>query len=119
MFTHNLLQYTIKKGLQVYDRTTISTISHSSRGVALVVESGYRIKARKLIYSTGYEVVKYIDKPIVKLQSTYPTISETLSLVRPYGKDDMLIWNTADPHLYMRTTPDNRIMVGGRDEDFY
>ena len=119
MFTHNLLQYSIKKGLQVYDRTTISTISHSSRGVALVVESGYRIKSRKLIYATGYEVVKYIDKPIVKLQSIYATISETLSLVRPYWKADMLIWNTADPYLYMRTTPDNRIMVGGRDEDFY
>ncbi len=31
----------------------------------------------------------------------------------------MLLWNTADPYLYMRTTPDNRILVGGRDEDFY
>ena len=119
MFTHSLLQHNIKKGLQVYDRTTIRTITHTSKGVALLAENGYRIKAGKLIYATGYEVVKYIDKPIVKLQSTYATISETLSLERPYWNDDMLIWNTADPYLYMRTTPDNRIIVGGRDEDFY
>ena len=119
MFTHSLLQHNSKKGLEVYDRTTIKTITHSSKGVALLTENGFWIKARKLIYATGYEVVKYIDKPIVKLQSTYATISETLSLERPYWKDDMLIWNTADPYLYMRTTPDNRIIVGGRDEDFY
>lgn len=119
MFTHSLLQHNIKKGLQVYDRTTIRTITHTSKGVALLAENGCRIKAGKLIYATGYEVVKYIDKPIVKLQSTYATISETLSLERPYWNDDMLIWNTADPYLYMRTTPDNRIIVGGRDEDFY
>ena len=30
-----------------------------------------------------------------------------------------MIWNTADPYLYMRTTQDNRIIIGGRDEPFY
>src|SRR5690606_31055843 len=37
---------------------------------------------------------------------------------RPFWKDEVLIWNTADPYLYVRTTPDNRVLVGGRDEDF-
>jgi glycine/D-amino acid oxidase-like deaminating enzyme len=119
MFTHSLHQYNIKKGLEVYDRTTIHTIKHNSKGVDLLTENGHMIKARKLIYATGYEVVNYIDKPIVKLLSTYATISEPLSLERPYWKNDMLLWNTADPYLYMRTTTDNRILVGGRDEDFY
>ncbi len=119
MFTHALHRYNSKKGLEVYDRTTIRTIKHDTKGVNLVTENGYKIKARKLIYATGYEVVKYIDKPIVKLHSTYATISEALSLERPYWKDEMLLWNTADPYLYMRTTPDNRILIGGRDEDFY
>ncbi|MEI9910397.1 MAG: FAD-dependent oxidoreductase [Bacteroidota bacterium] len=119
MFTHSLHQYNIKKGLEVYDRTAIHTIKHSSRGVELLTENGYWIKARKLVYATGYEVVNYIDKPVVKLQSTYAAISEILSLERPYWKNDMLLWNTARPYLYMRTTPDNRILIGGRDEDFY
>jgi glycine/D-amino acid oxidase-like deaminating enzyme len=119
MFTHSLYQYNIKKGLEVYDRTSIHTIKHSSKGVELLTENGYRIKARKLIYATGYEVVNYIDKPIVKLQSAYASVSEPLSQERPYWKNDMLLWNTADPYLYMRTTPDNRILIGGRDEDFY
>ncbi len=119
MLTHALHQYNIKKGLEVYDRTTVSNIKHTVKGVELLTENGYRIKARKMIYATGYEVVNYIDKPIVKLQSTYATISEPMSMERPFWKNDMLIWNTADPYLYMRTTPDDRILVGGRDEDFY
>jgi glycine/D-amino acid oxidase-like deaminating enzyme len=119
MFTHALHQFNIKKHLAVYDRTSISTIKHNSNGVVLQTENGYTIKTRKLIYATGYEVVKYIDKPIVKLKSTYAVVSEPLSQERPYWKNDMLLWNTANPYLYMRTTPDNRIIVGGRDEDYY
>ncbi len=119
MFTHALHKYNSRKGLAVYDRTPISTIKHSSKGVILKTENDNTIKAEKLVYATGYEAVKYIDKPILKLQSTYAIVSETLSQEKPYWKNDMLLWNTADPYLYMRTTPDNRIIVGGRDEDFY
>ena len=31
---------------------------------------------------------------------------------------DLLVWNTADPYIYMRTTDDNRILIGGEDEEF-
>ncbi len=119
MFTHALHQFNIKKGAQVYDRTTITKINHKNNSVELETENGFKIKCKKLVYATGYEVVKYIDKPIVKLHSTYAIISESLSINKPYWKNDMLIWNTADPYLYIRTTLDNRILVGGRDEEFY
>lgn len=119
MLTHAILQYCIKKGLKVFDRTNIITINHKPRTVELLTENGYKIKTRKLVYATGYETTKYIDKPIVKLLSTYATISEPLTIEKPFWKKDCLVWNTADPYLYMRTTKDNRILVGGRDENFY
>jgi glycine/D-amino acid oxidase-like deaminating enzyme len=31
---------------------------------------------------------------------------------------DVMLWNTANPYLYMRKTSDGRIIVGGRDENF-
>jgi glycine/D-amino acid oxidase-like deaminating enzyme len=31
----------------------------------------------------------------------------------------MVLWNMADPYFYMRTTADNRVLIGGRDEPFY
>jgi len=118
-FTHCLLQDAIKKGLQVYDRAEITQIDHKKRSVLLTEETGFTISAQKMVYATGYEVVKYIDKPIVKLQSTFATISEHLPPGTQFWKDEVLLWNTADPYLYMRTTSDGRVLVGGRDEDFY
>lgn len=117
-FTHHLLQDGIKKGLEVYDRTNIVHIDHQQKKVILTTENKHRITARKMVYATGYEVVKYIKKPIVKLQSTFAIISEQANEGRPFWNNDAMIWNTADPYLYMRTTKDNRILVGGRDADF-
>lgn len=119
MLTHCLLQHKHKKGKanDIFDRTEITDIKHNKDGVVLKTESGYTIKAKKLVYATGYEVVDFIDKKIVDLLSTYAVISEQYN-ERDFWKDDVLIWNTADPYLYMRTTPDNRVLVGGRDVDF-
>jgi glycine/D-amino acid oxidase-like deaminating enzyme len=119
MFTHCLLQHKHKKGKaqDIYDRTEVTDIKHNKDGVVLKTESRYTIRAKKLVYATGYEVVDFIDKKIVDLLSTYAVISEQYN-ERDFWKDDVLIWNTADPYLYMRTTPDNRVLVGGRDVDF-
>ena len=118
-FTHALLQAGIKKGLQVFDRTNIVKIEHGQKGVTLTTATGFTIKAKKMVYATGYEVVNYIKKPIVKLLSTFATITENMDHTAPVFNKDALIWNTADPYLYMRTTTDNRILIGGRDEEFY
>jgi glycine/D-amino acid oxidase-like deaminating enzyme len=119
LFTHFLLQYCIKKGVQVFDRTNIKKFNHSRNGVVLRTENGQSIRARKLIYATGYETVNYFDKPIVKLYSTYATISEQVGQDDNFWKENVIIWNTAKPYLYLRTIENDRILVGGRDEAFY
>lgn len=119
LFTHALLQHSIKKGLKVFDRTHIKKIDHLQNGVELTTETGYSIKTKKLIYATGYEAVKYVDKKIVNLHSTFACISEQANEKAKFWKNDVLIWNTADPYLYMRTTKDRRILIGGRDEEFF
>lgn len=49
--------------------------------------------------------------------SSYAIISEVdEKLYRQYK--DVLIWNTADPYLYMRTSDDGRFLIGGEDEEF-
>ncbi len=117
MLAHCLLQYQAKKS-PIYDRTPVTDIKHTAKGVTLKTESGYTVKCNRLVYATGYEVVNYIDKDIVKLLSTYAVVSEQYN-ERYFWKDEVLIWNTANPYLYMRTTPDNRVLIGGRDVDFY
>ena len=119
LLTHRLLQYNINKGLKVYDRTQVVSIKHDRHNVQLKTQEKCIITAKKLVYATGYEVVDLISKPIVKLTSTYAIASEAFNSPIKPGKTDAVLWNTAKPYLYLRSTNDNRIIIGGRDEEFF
>ncbi len=119
LFTHSLLQFNLQKGLKVYDRTPAAIINHNRNNVQIKTHDKFIITAKKIVYATGYEVVNFISKPIVKLTSTYAIASESFNSPQKFGKNDCVIWNTAKPYLYMRTTMDNRIIIGGRDEEFF
>ena len=119
LLTHGLLQFNLRRGLKVYDRTPATSIRHNLRNVRVKTHDKFVITAKKLVYATGYEVVDFISKPIVKLASTYAIASESFNSPQKFGKNDAVIWNTAKPYLYMRTTNDNRIIIGGRDEEFF
>ena len=113
--THALLQHSIKKGLQVFDRTAIKNILYKKR--LLTTEDGYIIKAKNILNATGYEVVNFISKGIVDFYCTYAIASEQTQ-ENLFWKNNVMMWNTDDPYLYMRLTKDNRIIVGGSDEPF-
>ena len=118
-FTHALHQDSINKGARVFDRSRVIKIDHTKKGVSLKMLTGCTIKAKTLVYATGYESQKYIDKKIVDLNSTFAVCSEQGDAAGAPFKNRALLWNTADPYLYLRTTADNRILIGGRDESFY
>lgn len=119
MFTHHLHQYGIARGLRVYDRTFVEKITRHKRGVTLKTRDGVAIHARKIVYATGYEVTGFLKKKIVNLHATYATISENMPAIETPWNSDTLLWNTADPYLYLRRTGDGRLLIGGRDEKFY
>lgn len=119
MFAHNIHQYNTKKGCVVYDRTTICEIDYQPRSVKLMTADGFTIRAKKIINASGYEIEHFIRKKIVTLHATYALASEHIAGNNTFWKEDAMIWNTADPYLYMRTTTDRRILIGGRDEPFY
>ena len=115
--THALHQDAINCGAKVFDKTEISEIEHTKRGVLLKTKNGFTINAKKLIIACGYESVNYLPFNLVRLHSTFALASE------PFENDDFwyknsLIWETARPYLYMRITQDKRIIVGGKDEPF-
>ncbi len=119
LLTHKIHQYNVHKGCLVYDRTKVCHIDYLHGGVKLTTADGFTVHAKNVINASGYEIEHFIQKKIVTLHATYALASENIEGNRPFWKDDAMIWNTADPYLYMRITPDRRIIVGGRDEAFY
>jgi len=116
--THKLLGEAIKGGLEVYDRTVVSGIEASNHGVELTTGDGCRIQARKVVFATGYETPEYLDQRIVKLTSTFALATAPVDGFDGWGEDQCLIWETARPYFYARTTRDGRIIMGGADRPY-
>lgn len=114
---HELLEFNAKKGLQVFDKTEMESVKYHSTYNEVKLTSGFKIKAQKIIYCIGYESKTLIKENFVDLKSTFAMVSEQ-GLIKTKNFDDTLFWNTDDPYLYMRSTDDGRILMGGGDEDF-
>ncbi len=118
MFTHNLLSYSVvHHGLKVYDHTRAEKVSYQAHHSCVITDDQYVITCQKIVYASGYETQQMLKKKIVSLNSTYAFVSEPLNTM-PRPLQNTLIWNTQDPYLYVRSTADNRILVGGGDESF-
>ena len=116
--THKLLGEAVPRGLEVYDRTVVSGIEASNEGVELTTGDGCRVRARKAVFATGYETPEYLDQRIVKLNSTFALATAVVDSFDGWGEDQCLIWETARPYFYARTTSDGRIIMGGADRPF-
>lgn len=116
--THKLLGEATHRGLEVYDRTEVVGIETSNEGVELTTGDGFRVQARKVVFATGYETPEYLDQKIVKLNSTFALATAVVDSFDGWGENQCLIWETARPYFYARTTSDGRIIMGGADRPF-
>lgn len=114
---HDLLGYHSKKGLQVFDKTELEKVSYETDHVIAHLHTGATIKANHIVYCTGYETQELLPDKIVKLKSTYAMVSERMPHLSE-ALANTLFWNTDSPYLYMRSTADGRLLVGGEDENF-
>jgi glycine/D-amino acid oxidase-like deaminating enzyme len=116
--THSLLAYSVKHhGLKVYDHTPAVTITYQARKNSIVTDEKQIITCKKIVFASGYETQKMLKKNNITLISTYAFVSEPLKKM-PKALQNKLFWNTEDPYLYLRSTDDKRILVGGGDEQF-
>jgi len=116
-FTHDVLAYNNSRGLAIYDKTEIIKVKYGERGIRAWTSYGNIINAKKIIYCNGYESVNIIKDKFVKLLSTYAIVGERFDGDQSEIQE-LLVWNTANPYIYLRTTDDNRILIGGGDEPF-
>jgi glycine/D-amino acid oxidase-like deaminating enzyme len=117
--TQHLLKKAGKMGCQIFDLTEVKEWKPSSENVILKTTCGHTITAKHVVVACGYESQNYLPKNVTKLNSSFAIVSKPLTTKDNLWFKNSLIWETKRPYLYIRTTPDNRIIVGGRDEKFY
>jgi len=103
-----------KHGLKLYPYTEISGYQQSAKEYLLTTTGNQQIRCRYLVIAAGYEAGMFLPKNILKLVSTYVAVSEPVH-EKELWSDRCLIWETHRPYCYLRTTDDNRMMIGGED----
>ena len=113
--TQSLLARALSRGMRLFGHCELTGTRLEDGGVVARTSPGCSIRARKVVYATGYEAAAMIGANLADKQVTYAAVSEPVNdLVRWWKR--ALIWETARPYLYLRTTPDRRAMIGGLDD---
>ena len=95
----------------------IEKYNETKTGYELITEHGKTVTCKHVIICAGFESGEFLPKKVMKLLSTFAIVSHPID-PKLLWKKRALIWETREPYLYMRTTSDNRIIVGGEDEDY-
>lgn len=117
-FTHGLFDHAAKKGIRIYEDTEMNGHHYDQQLNRMVISTkkGHSIKAQRVIFAAGYEGIDIKKEKKASFVSTYTVTTNPVDdLSAWYNRT--LIWETARPYIFMRTTADNRIIIGGLDEN--
>lgn len=117
-YNHALLEYAASKGIRIFEHTEMNGHYYDKEQDKMIVstKNGHSIKARFIIFAAGYEGIEIKKEKKASFVSTYTVTTHPIKdLSEWYNRT--LIWETARPYLFMRTTRDNRIIIGGLDDN--
>lgn len=110
------LRRAIEAGAVILCPATAAAVTQEKDGVSVHTSEGPTIRAKALIYASGYEVPDCLKSRQGDIASTYAIAT------RPQPKKlwptQCVIWESSDPYLYVRATRDGRVICGGEDEEF-
>ena len=111
-----LWRHFLKAGGRMVAPVEVTGVEQSRSQVRLETRDGAFIQAKHVVFCTGYEVMKFAKPKDYKVISTW--VLATKPQPKKIWSGKSLIWEAADPYLYMRSTDDGRIIAGGEDEPF-
>ncbi|MBM7649867.1 glycine/D-amino acid oxidase-like deaminating enzyme [Bacillus ectoiniformans] len=117
-FAHTLFACAAEKGVKIFEQTEVNGKKFENGGATIRTKTGHTIKAKKVIIAAGYEGMEFKKEKKASFVSTYSVVTNPVSDLSAWH-NQTLIWETARPYLFARTTADQRIIIGGLDEDTF
>lgn len=114
---YRLLMRLEQRGTPVFDRTPIETVEPAADGVSLRTTDGLRVQASQVVFAAGYASQKWLDQRVARNRSSYAFITDPLNKSKLRALADTIVWESARPYLYLRSTGDGRLLVGGEDDN--
>lgn len=116
-YANQLLDVSSSLGAKIYENTEVIDLVHYDKYIDVITEFGYSIRANKVIVATGYNTSLFTNRNFGTKTTTFNIVTKPVSSFDGW-KDKILIRDNCDPYNYLRTTMDNRIIMGGEDVSF-
>jgi glycine/D-amino acid oxidase-like deaminating enzyme len=112
---HGLLTWAVRGGATLIAGDA-EHYDAAGKSVGVTLADGSLIEARNVVLATGYVMPDFIE---TELHSTASSWAIATSPQKPENlwRDGALIWEASETYCYARTTTDNRIIIGGEDDD--
>ncbi|WP_333612787.1 FAD-binding oxidoreductase [Brevundimonas bullata] len=110
-----LLRRAAERGARIYSPVKVMQAASDPDGVTLLTDEGPAVRAAAVVFCCGYERPEGVSAPDSDVISTWALASTPGAKLPPWLRQT-LVWEGADPYLYMRTSRDGRLIVGGEDE---
>jgi glycine/D-amino acid oxidase-like deaminating enzyme len=103
-------------GTGVYDRSCVERIEATQRSVTLHTADGATVRAGHAIIAAGYASQHWLKPSVARNRSSYAFITDPLEPEELKALAGTMVWESARPYLYLRSTGDGRLLVGGEDD---
>lgn len=111
---HGMLGSARARGARVHYPCDVTAIDDSDGAAILSLASGGKIEAGHVVLANGYERASLFLPSAFELLSTF--VMATPPGTAPLWRENAMIWEAADPYLYIRVDAEGRIIAGGEDE---
>jgi glycine/D-amino acid oxidase-like deaminating enzyme len=104
-----------RRGVGIFDRTAVESWRRRAGRLEVLTDGGARVLCKHLVLAMGYEAQTHLRQRVASNHSSYALVSEPIEqglgwLART------LVWETSRPYLYLRSTADGRLLMGGEDD---
>jgi glycine/D-amino acid oxidase-like deaminating enzyme len=113
---HRLLARLARRRTRVYTRTALERIEPTARGVTLHTSRDSQVRAKHVVLAAGYAGMQWLDRKVARNRSSYAMISEPIADAALGPLARTMVWESARPYLYLRTTGEGRLLIGGEDD---
>ena len=115
--TRGLFAANARHGVRIFARTKVTRIEEGADKLRLLTAGGKVVTASHVVVCGGYESLDFLPRGIADINNTFALVTEPLER-REWLANLPLVWESDRPYLYLRSTPDGRLLIGGADLPF-
>lgn len=110
-----VLSKAVENGTKVLAPVEAKSIDANEKRIVVTTKAGHRIAANFVVLCCGYDLPEFLTMKSHQVVSTWAVATKPQP--QNLWPSHALIWEASDPYIYVRTTPDGRVVVGGEDEN--